>query len=109
MSTREYAFSSAACEKLLNDRRTGDGSLQVVPAGSVTPQGRIGQPRVRRASHGAAIEYFRAAAYTSEAAWAAPMAASSGLGARLWVWPDARGDSRAPYWGVGSSVDRYTG
>ena len=38
MSTREYAFSSAACEKLVNERMAGDGSLQVLPAGSVAPQ-----------------------------------------------------------------------
>ena len=36
MRMREYAFSAAAWEKLVNERRTGDGSLQVLPAGSVT-------------------------------------------------------------------------
>jgi hypothetical protein len=38
MRTREYAFSVAAWEKLVNERSTGDGSLQVLPAGRVTPQ-----------------------------------------------------------------------
>jgi hypothetical protein len=35
---REYAFSAAAWEKLVYERSTGDGSLQVLPAGSVTLQ-----------------------------------------------------------------------
>ena len=38
MRMREYAFPAAACEKLVYERSTGDGSLQVLPAGSVTPQ-----------------------------------------------------------------------
>ena len=38
MRMREYAFSAAAWEKLVYERSTGDGSLQVLPAGSVTPQ-----------------------------------------------------------------------
>ncbi len=36
MRMREYAFSAAAWEKLVYERSTGDGSLQVLPAGSVT-------------------------------------------------------------------------
>jgi hypothetical protein len=38
MRMREYAFSTAAWEKLVYERSTGDGTLQVLPAGSVTPQ-----------------------------------------------------------------------
>ncbi len=34
MRMREYAFSAAAWEKLVYERSTGDGSLQVLPAGS---------------------------------------------------------------------------
>ena len=38
MRIREYAFSAAAWEKLEYERNIGDGSLQVLPAGSVAPQ-----------------------------------------------------------------------
>ena len=38
MRMREYAFSAAAREKLAYERNTGVASLQVLPAGSVTPQ-----------------------------------------------------------------------
>ena len=35
---REYALSAAAWEKRVYERNTGDASLQVLPAGSKTPQ-----------------------------------------------------------------------
>jgi hypothetical protein len=38
MRMREYAFSSAAWEKLVYERSTGDGSLQVLPSGRVMLQ-----------------------------------------------------------------------
>ena len=38
MRMRENAFSVAAWEKLVYERSTGDGSPQVLPAGSFTPQ-----------------------------------------------------------------------